>query len=120
MDVKKAYEFVRDTPVYGRVKVWHVLIFMLLGPTLTWPMLIILLGVFVYENRNIVKDVKGLLSTYGGSTGGSQGDTQGSTQDQGAPGGPNGREVQGPSFEQRFQQAFGGVGETAGVPGSSI
>ena len=115
MDVSKAMTYLRDTTIYGRVKLWHVVLFMTLGPTLTWPMLVILMTVFMYENRNIVKDVRGMFSinggdqrTVSGSSGGNQGSAQGSAQGEVSPGGPVGREVQGAGFEQRFQQAFGG------------
>lgn len=80
MDVSKTIEYLRDTTVYGRVKLWHVVIFMTMGPTLTWPMLMILMVVLMYENRNIVKDVRGMFSINGGnqrtssdSAGGDQG-----------------------------------------------
>jgi len=115
MDVSKTVEYLRDTTVYGPVKMWHVVLFMTLGPTLTWPMLIILMVFLMYENRNAVKDVRGMFGINGGnqrtvsdSAGGDQGSAQGPAQGEVAARGPDGGEVQGAGFEQRFQQAFGG------------
>lgn len=96
MDFDTVYKFMKETPIYGRFKVWHLAAFMILGPTLTWPMLIVLLLIFTYENRNIVKDVRSMFSINGdqsaapGSSGGNQGAPQGPTQGQGASGGPYG------------------------------
>ena len=45
-DYMTAFNFVKDTPVYGQFMVWHLVLFMVLGPTLTWQMLIVLIVVF--------------------------------------------------------------------------
>lgn len=65
MDAQQLIDYARDTTIYGRFKVWHFVLFLMLGPILTWPMLIILGIVFAYENRNIVKDVRGILTRNG-------------------------------------------------------
>lgn len=62
----EAYEYVMTTTVYGQVKLWHVVIFMTLGPMLTWPMLIILLFIFFNEAKNAVRG-SGLRNMAGGS-----------------------------------------------------
>ena len=82
------YRYIRDTTIYGRFKLWHLVVFMVLGPTLTWPMLVLLMLAFGYENRNIVKDVRDMLGTNGyqpassGSAGGDQGSAQGPAEGQ--------------------------------------
>ncbi len=84
MDAQKLIDYARDTTIYGRFKVWHFVLFLMLGPILTWPMLIVLGIVFAYENRNIVKDFQGILirngdpQRYSGSSSvGDQGTAQG-------------------------------------------
>ena len=64
-DYSTAYKFVKDTPVYGKFMVWHLIMFMVLGPMLTWPMLILLLLVFGTQTVKLVKDVKGSTSSNG-------------------------------------------------------
>jgi hypothetical protein len=65
----QAFMYAKDTTVYGRLKVWHVVAFFVLGPTLTWPMLALLLMVFMNEARNAFKDVRAMITTNGeGST----------------------------------------------------
>lgn len=61
----QAFMYSRDTTVYGRLKVWHVIAFFVLGPTLTWPMLALLLMVFMNEARNAFKDVRAMITTNG-------------------------------------------------------
>jgi hypothetical protein len=84
----EAYKYVKDTTIYGRFKLWHLVAFMVLGPTLTWPMLVLLLLAFGYENRNVVKDVRDMININGykpassGSSGGNQVPAQGSAQGQ--------------------------------------
>ena len=58
VDYLTAYNFVKDTPVYGGFMVWHLIMFMVLGPMLTWPMLTLLLLVFGTQTAKLVKDVK--------------------------------------------------------------
>jgi len=58
VDYLTAYNFVKDTPVYGGFMVWHLVMFMVLGPMLTWPMLTLLLLVFGTQTAKLVKDVK--------------------------------------------------------------
>jgi hypothetical protein len=53
-----AYNFVKDTPVYGGFMVWHLIMFMVLGPMLTWPMLMLLLLVFSTQTMNLVRGVR--------------------------------------------------------------
>jgi hypothetical protein len=48
----------KDTPVYGGFMVWHLVVFMVLGPMLTWPMLVLLLLVFSSQTVKLVKGVK--------------------------------------------------------------
>jgi len=64
-DYSTAYTFVKDTPVYGCFMVWHLVMFMVLGPMLTWPMLTLLLLVFGTQTAKLVKDVKGSTSSNG-------------------------------------------------------
>ena len=52
-----AYNFVKDTPVYGGFMVWHLIMFMVLGPMLTWPMLMLLLLVFSTQTMNLFRGV---------------------------------------------------------------
>jgi len=91
MDAQQVMDYIQNTTIYGRFKVWHLLLFLTLGPMLTWPMLIILGLVFAYENRNIVKDFKGILTSNGdnqrpvsGSAGRDQGTAQGPSQGEAA------------------------------------
>ena len=64
-DYLTAYNFVKDTPVYGGFMVWHLIMFLVLGPMLTWPMLVLLLLVFGTQTAKLVKDVKGSTSING-------------------------------------------------------
>jgi hypothetical protein len=64
-DYLTAYKFVKDTPVYGGFMVWHLIMFLVLGPMLTWPMLVLLLLVFGTQTAKLVKDVKGSTSING-------------------------------------------------------
>ena len=52
-----AYKFIKDTKVYGGFMVWHLVLFMVLGPMLTWPMLILLLLVFSTQTVKLIKGV---------------------------------------------------------------
>jgi hypothetical protein len=65
VDYLTAYNFMKDTPIYGGFMVWHFVLFMVLGPMLTWPMLILLLLVFGTQTAKLVKDVKGSTSING-------------------------------------------------------
>ena len=65
VDYSTAYKFVKDTPVYGGFMVWHLIMFMVLGPMLTWPMLVLLLLVFGTQTAKLVKDVQGATSSNG-------------------------------------------------------
>ena len=65
VDYLTAYNFIKDTPVYGGFMVWHLVLFMVLGPMLTWPMLVLLLLVFGTQTAKLVKDVKGSTSING-------------------------------------------------------
>ena len=65
VDYLTAYNFVKDTPVYGGFMVWHLVMFMVLGPMLTWPMLVLLLLVFGTQTVKLVKDVKSSTSING-------------------------------------------------------
>ena len=58
VDYLTSYNFVKYTPVYGGFMVWHLIMFMVLGPMLTWPMLTLLLLVFGTQTAKLVKDVK--------------------------------------------------------------
>lgn len=60
-----AYNFIKDTPVYGGFMVWHMILFMVLGPMLTWPMLILLMLVFSTQTVNLFKGVKSSTSSNG-------------------------------------------------------
>jgi hypothetical protein len=57
-DYSTAYKFVKDTPVYGGFMVWHLVLFMVLGPMLTWPMLMLLLLVFSTQTMKLVLGVR--------------------------------------------------------------
>jgi hypothetical protein len=65
VDYLTAYNFMKDTPVYGGFMVWHLVLFMVLGPMLTWPMLVLLLLVFGTQTAKLVKDVKSSTSING-------------------------------------------------------
>jgi len=65
VDYLTSYNFIKDTPVYGRFMVWHLILFMVLGPMLTWPMLVLLLLVFGTQTAKLFKDVKGSTSING-------------------------------------------------------
>ena len=56
-DYSTAWKFITETPVYGNFMVWHLILFMVLGPMLNWPMLILLLLVFGTETTKLVKGV---------------------------------------------------------------
>ena len=58
VDYLTAWNFMKDTPVYGGFMVWHLVVFMVLGPMLTWPMLVLLLLVFSSQTVNLVKGLK--------------------------------------------------------------
>jgi hypothetical protein len=58
VDYLTAYNFIKDTPVYGGFMVWHLIMFMVLGPMLTWPMLMLLLLVFSTQTMNLVRGVR--------------------------------------------------------------
>ena len=58
VDYFTAWNFMKDTPVYGGFMVWHLVVFMVLGPMLTWPMLVLLLLVFSSQTVKLVKGVK--------------------------------------------------------------
>ena len=46
-----------STPIQGGFQVWHLAVFLTLGPMITWPMLVVLMIVF---GQNIF----GMLSKY--------------------------------------------------------
>ena len=64
-DYSTAWKFITETPVYGGFMVWHLILFMVLGPMLTWPMLILLLLVFSTQTVKLVKGVKSSTSNNG-------------------------------------------------------
>jgi hypothetical protein len=65
VDYTMSWTFIKDTPIYGGFMLWHLIIFMVLGPMLTWPMLILLLLVFGTQTAKLVKDVKSSTSSNG-------------------------------------------------------
>ena len=65
VDYAASYKFIKDTPVYGGFMVWHFILFMVLGPMLTWPMLVLLLLVFGTQTAKLVKEVKSSTSING-------------------------------------------------------
>jgi hypothetical protein len=65
VDYLVAYNFMKDTPVYGGFMVWHLALFMVIGPMLTWPMLVLLLLVFGTQTAKLVKEVKSSSSING-------------------------------------------------------
>jgi hypothetical protein len=65
VDYLTAYNFMKDTPIYGGFMVWHFVLFMVFGPMLTWPMLVLLLLVFGTQTAKLVKDMKGSTSING-------------------------------------------------------
>ena len=93
MDPEKVFKYVRETTIYGQFKLWHLILFMVLGPMLTWPMLAVLLVVFTSEVTKTVKDFTGSITSNGGSYQGAsvrdQVATQGSAPGPDAPGGSN-------------------------------
>ena len=58
VDYTTSWNFIKDTPVYGGFMVWHLIMFMVLGPMLTWPMLMLLLLVFSTQTMNLVRGVR--------------------------------------------------------------
>lgn len=48
--------------VYGPIQVWHVVAFLLIGPMITWPMLILLIGIYL---ANTVKATGSTVSNNG-------------------------------------------------------
>lgn len=55
----REYKYIKDTTLYGDFKVWHLILFAILGPMLTWPMLVLLLLLgFTTKTMNFVKGVK--------------------------------------------------------------
>jgi len=58
VDYLTTYNFIKDTPVYGGFMVWHLIMFMVLGPMLTWPMLMLLLLVFSTQTMKLVRGVR--------------------------------------------------------------
>jgi hypothetical protein len=64
-DYSTAWTFITETPVYGNFMVWHLILFMVLGPMLTWPMLTLLLLVFGTQTAKLVKDVRSSRSING-------------------------------------------------------
>jgi len=46
MDMSNVYSYVTTTPVYENIMLWHVIAFLLIGPSVTWPMLVLLLVIF--------------------------------------------------------------------------
>jgi len=61
----KEYKFIKEKQVYGDFKVWHLILFIFLGPMLTWPMLMLLLLVFSTQTVNLFKGVKSSTSSNG-------------------------------------------------------
>jgi 4-hydroxybenzoate polyprenyltransferase len=60
----KEYKYVKNTTLYGEFKVWHLILFAILGPMLTWPMLVLLLLLgFTTKTMNFVKGVKDVKSS---------------------------------------------------------
>lgn len=55
-----------DKKAYGDFKVWHVLFFLIVGPMLNWPMMIMLLVLaFSSETINLFKGVRSSPSNNG-------------------------------------------------------
>lgn len=61
----KVMEVAQQT-VYGEFKIWHLVAFLVIGPMLTWPMLVVLLLV-VFNNQtiNLFKGVRSSTSNNG-------------------------------------------------------
>lgn len=57
--------YVTTTPVYGDFKVWHLITFLMLGPMLTWPMLVLLLLLFSSQTINLFKGIRTSNSSNG-------------------------------------------------------
>lgn len=51
-------------PVYGPIHVWHIAAFLMIGPMITWPMLILLIGIYV-TNVNAFKATKSTINNNG-------------------------------------------------------
>jgi len=66
MQDSKEYKYITETTIYGDFKVWHFILFMMIGPMLTWPMLMLLiLLVFNGETVKLFKGVKSSTSSNG-------------------------------------------------------
>ena len=57
-----AWNYITTTPVhsdYTDFRVWHLLAFLILGPMLTWPMLVLLLLImFSNQTINLFKGIR--------------------------------------------------------------
>lgn len=61
-----AWDYIKTTTAYGDFKIWHLVLFLILGPMLNWPMLILLLVmVFNTQTTNLFKGVKSSTSSNG-------------------------------------------------------
>jgi 4-hydroxybenzoate polyprenyltransferase len=60
----KEYKYIKNTTLYEKFKVWHLILFAIVGPMLTWPMLVLLLIIgFTTKTMNFVKGVKDTKSS---------------------------------------------------------
>jgi len=50
--------------VYGPIHVWHILAFLMIGPMITWPMLILLVGIYL-ANVNAFKATTSTINNNG-------------------------------------------------------
>jgi len=65
VNVTNVSSYIVTTPVYGNIMMWHLILFMLIGPMLTWPMLVLILIVFGKQAVSTVKDVKSVIVNNG-------------------------------------------------------
>ena len=66
LNYSNVYDYVTTTTAYGDFKVWHMLAFLVLGPMLTWPMLVLLvLMLFSSQTINLFKGIRSSTSNNG-------------------------------------------------------
>lgn len=60
MDV---YEYVKNTVVYENIMLWHVIAFVLIGPSVTWPMIVLLMMIFGSQLTSVLPKITASVST---------------------------------------------------------
>ena len=58
--MSNVYTYVTTTPVYGNIMLWHVIAFLVIGPSVTWPMVALLLVIFGSQLTKVFSTTTGL------------------------------------------------------------